>query len=194
VQIEFHTVYDVRRLLRPNIARALLVLLAVQVSLHFLASPALFGDGPVNTGKSSARGVTALVSVARKKHLGDRLPLSVVITNEGSGPVVIGETKTFVDCVVSVRNVKSNTPLAYTVHGRNVIGETQDGMRAGSYRRNKLDKGGSLQRTMDMTGCFDVSPGEYVLSLTLLVNPFDKTKAFRIKVDDIPFELTSRGR
>jgi hypothetical protein len=152
----------------------------------------LFGEETRNTGNSSAKGIAATVTIPKKSTLGERFALSINIVNEGSGAVVIGEHKTFVDCIVRVKNAKTNKEVPHTTHGLNVIGEPLYGRSLGSYFRTKLEKGKSLDRTMDMTGCFDISQGEYVLSLVLKVNPYEAT-AFSVTVPDIPFELTGKA-
>jgi hypothetical protein len=132
--------------------------------------------------------VVVYVSMRETSSVGEKLTLWLSAENEGKNQSEVETVKgMFPDCKFKAVDRINGTEPRRTAFGSNFLNRFPDTSRS----REVLHYGMRMHVwTLDLAQCYQFTPGEYKLTLTLPINPSDPKKTFDITISDVSFRIT----
>ena len=140
----------------------------------------------VSTKSQTLSEVTVEVSIPKSVRLGEKIELSVVAFNNGSGSVWCGDIGYIIESWVRVVDAGGNA-VPYTVRGENLLSERPTVRQ--NYRQLELAPAKSLSWTYGIQDSFEFAKGSHHLSLETKVRIQKFGRSFKMRIQDIPFKV-----
>ena len=137
--------------------------------------------------KTTFQEVELDVSSPRTSSIGKPHQIAIVVTNQGTETVYWGHINGYRDCTIRVFDDKDKavafTPLGYSKMG----GDTQTHIK---YIREELRSGLFHMWRIDLAKCFELTPGDYTVSVLLELESRQDKLPFEVPVEHVRFQRT----
>ena len=147
-----------------------------------------FGNEQIKAKRSAKNGVELTLTLTYPMRANVPAPLDITLANKNTAEVNYCRNKGFLKCNVHVTNALE-VKMPFTQYGREAI-SLPEGYDQYTHHRffESLASGQKKTWSIDLLRCFNLPPGSYVLSVSVVMDELGQ-KPFSLEVAEVKFSV-----